>query len=124
MSLFPGHFGFFWNKNYYVVSVNDSRQEVLGKKIVNELRNAIMDKTFKTWIPKIKNIKLDYEGHVESLSDILEKGIMKIDSNESKIPNFENYSYIVNFDTMQLNFYHGYRVLNNYYFDLDMLPNW
>lgn len=122
---FPGYFGFYNQGKYYVVQYPNSRKEVLGKRIVSEINQALLDGEFETWKSKIENIDNSPNGdlnQVNFLSDILENRIY--DRSHSGIPNFENFSYVVNLDTNQLNFYEGYRVINNYHLDLYFLPKW
>jgi hypothetical protein len=71
---FPGHFGFYFENKYYVVPKDDSRKEVLDRKIISELRESLKNGSYETWKTKLKSQNTTERNVQNSLSDILEYG--------------------------------------------------
>jgi hypothetical protein len=57
-----------------------------------------------------------------SLKSILDSGYIYNYVDESGLPFFQDYAYILNFDSDMLDFYEDYRVIKSYY--LSDLPDW
>lgn len=57
-----------------------------------------------------------------SLNKVLKSGYILNHTNKDGLPDFENYAYIINFDTNKFDFYIGEELTESY--DFNDLPNW
>jgi hypothetical protein len=115
---------------------NDSFKEWIEKllklKIVyeNQQENPTEEDIKK--LTNYKNLSVSYKltsdwycllrGCQGSLINVLESGYILLHLDENQTPIWQEYAYIINFDTNKLDFYEGYHLEENYSFD--ELPDW
>jgi hypothetical protein len=109
-----GLFGFHYLGKFYVVySQCDSSPDVLGKKIVLEVAEAMRDGTMEAWKTTIKEGKLNTDGREEQeggLGQMMARGHIANHTDGSGLPQWEPHGYVVNLDMNTLDRFAGKRL--------------
>lgn len=130
-----GYFGFFYKGKYYLIYNHyDSYPSYLGKKLVEEIKKAIADGSFGTWIEMFKQLKfynsyeelsrIDSDKIEQSYINILKEGYMVNNGDKNKLTNdiFIEHSYVLDFDTNIFLYFNSEGDEEHY--KLDNLPEW
>jgi hypothetical protein len=129
-----GYFGFFYKGKYYLMYNHyDSFPSFLGRMLVEEIKRAIADGTFETWIEMFKNVKfykpnenmpIDENKIKQSFLNILKEGHMMLDGDKDNLmyDTFIEYSYVLNFDADIFMYFD--KEGNQRYFKLNDLDDW
>lgn len=118
----------FYNKNKYYVCCCDRNGEPskLGKKIIEEIQNC----EYEDWKEKFSRLEINPGDKVKfddslSIEGILNSGVLYnhvCDHLSKGFPHFQDYAYIINFDSDMFDFYKYTRVVQSYYYS--HLPIW
>lgn len=145
--------GFYYQSKYYVCYQEiNGEPSGLGKKIVQEITDALEKEQYMKWKERFLGLKIVTDNDIptqedmeklkdftdlelvaknwfcltyhskNSLSKILESGYLYNYVDDTGFPYFQDYAYILNLDSDMLDFYEYTKVIQSYY--LTHMPNW